>query len=182
MANHIHLVGTAALEDSLAKAIGSAHFRYTQYVNRLHGRSGHLWQDRFFSCGLDEVDMWRALCYVERNPVRAKMVRGAWRYLWSSAAAHTTGADPSGLLDMQTWLNTWRLERWKSELRCAEDNASTAAIRLSTSRGRPLASDSFLSKLEHRHGRRVRAVPVSRPKRRRSIPRRGAAGSKHPRK
>ncbi len=166
MTNHIHLVGTPALEDSLAKAIGSAHFRFSQYVNRLHGRSGHLWQNRFSSCGLDEVHMWRALCYVERNPVRAKMVRVAWRYLWSSAAAHAIRADPSGLLDMPTWLNTWRPERWMSQLRRTEDQASNAAIRLSTSRGRPLASDSFLSKLEQCLGRRVRALPVGRPKRR----------------
>ncbi len=48
MTNHIHLVGTPASEDSLAKAIGRTHFRYSQYVNRLHGRSGHLWQNRFF--------------------------------------------------------------------------------------------------------------------------------------
>jgi len=81
MTSHIHLVGTPALEDSPAKAIGSAHLRYSQYVNRRHGRSGDLWQNRFFSCALDKVHVWRALYYVERNPVRAKMVRGAWRYL-----------------------------------------------------------------------------------------------------
>lgn len=27
--------------------------RYAQAVNRLHGRSGHLWQNRFCSCSLD---------------------------------------------------------------------------------------------------------------------------------
>ena len=178
MTNHIHLVGTPAREDSLAKAIGRTHFRYSQYVNQLHGRSGHLWQNRFLSCGLDETHMWRTLCYVERNPVRAKMVRSAWRYRWSSAAAHATGADPSGLLDMTTWLKTWRPEQWKSELRSAEDEASTAAIRLHTSRGRPLAGDSFLSKLERRLGRRVRALPVGRPKRRKSAGKRRQAGSR----
>ena len=120
--------------------------------------------------------MWRTLSYLERNPVRAKMVRVAWRYVWSSAGAHATGVDPSGLLDMVTWLNTWHPERWKSQLRCAEDKASTAAIRLSTSRGRPLASDSFLSKLEQRLGRRVRALPVGRPKQRRSPHKRGEGG------
>ena len=108
--------------------------------------------------------------------------RGAWRYLSSSAGVHATGGDPSGLLDMPMWLNTGRPARRKSELRCGADEASTAAIRLSTSRGRPLASDSFMSKLEHRLGGPVRASPVGRPKRRRSTRKRGAAGSKHPRK
>ena len=180
MTNHIHIVGIPTSEDSLAKAIGRTHFRYSQYVNHLHGRSGHLWQNRFSSCGLDEVHMWRALCYVERNPVRAKMVRAAWRYRWSSAAAHATGVDPSGLLDMPTWLNDWGCEQWKSELRGAEDEAATAAIRLSTSRGRPLAGDSFLSKLEHRLGRRVRALPVGRPKQRKAKNKKSARTSKRP--
>lgn len=49
MSNHIHLVGTPTREDSLAKAIGRTHFRYSQYINRMHRRSGHLWQNRFFS-------------------------------------------------------------------------------------------------------------------------------------
>ena len=35
----------------------------------MHGRSGHLWQNRFFSCALDEGHLWTALCYVE--PPRA---------------------------------------------------------------------------------------------------------------
>ena len=38
------------------------------------------------------------------------------------------------------------------------------AIRRSLHTGRPLASDSFLSKLEHRLGRRLRPLPVGRPK------------------
>jgi putative transposase len=178
MTNHIHLVGTPSSEDSLAKAIGRTHFRYSQYINRLHKRSGHLWQNRFYSCGLDEVHMWRALCYVERNPVRAKLVRVAWRYQWSSAAAHATGVDPTGLLNMPLWLKAWRPERWKSELKCAEDQELTAAIKLSTSRGRPLASDSFLSKLERRLGRRIRPLSVGRPKERGSTGRRTKSGSK----
>jgi len=32
---------TPAAEDSLAKAMKRAHQLYAQYVNRLHGRSGH---------------------------------------------------------------------------------------------------------------------------------------------
>ena len=39
MSNHVHLVAVPAGEDSLAKAVGRTHFLYTQYVNRLHGRS-----------------------------------------------------------------------------------------------------------------------------------------------
>jgi putative transposase len=91
MGNHVHLIATPSAEGSLARAVGRTHFLYTQYVNRLHGRSGHLWQNRFYSCPLDGPHLWSAMCYVERNPVRAKLGRVAWSYAWSSAAAHTGG-------------------------------------------------------------------------------------------
>ena len=87
MADYVHLVGRPEAEDSLGKAVGRTHFRYTQYINRFHGRSGHLWQGRFGSCALDEAHYWAALRYVERNPVRARLVGQAWLYPWSSAAA-----------------------------------------------------------------------------------------------
>ncbi len=88
MTNHVHLIVAPEREESLAKAVGRTHWLYTQAVNRLHGRSGHLWQNRFHSCPLDAAHTWAALRYVDRNPVRARLVRRAWRYEWSSAAAH----------------------------------------------------------------------------------------------
>lgn len=164
MTNHVHVIGTPKQEDSLAKAIGRTHFRYTQYINRMHRRSGHLWQNRFYSCALGEVHLWRALCYVERNPIRAKMVRLAWRYRWSSAQAHVGQADTSGLLDMQAWIKQWKPEKWRQALREPQDQRELSSLRLSTHRGRPLATDAFLSKLEHKLGRRLRPLPVGRPR------------------
>jgi len=43
-------------------------------VNRARKGKGHLWQGRFFSSALDEPYLWAALRYVERNPVRARIV------------------------------------------------------------------------------------------------------------
>lgn len=166
MDNHVHVIGTPKEEDSLAKAMGRTHFSYCQYINRLHGRSGHLWQNRFFSCPMDELHLWRSLVYVERNPVRAKKVRVAWRYAWSSASAHIGREDPSGLLDLRPWRRTWRPDRWKKNLQVPEDAAVLCGIRLSTHRGRPLCSDTVLSKLERRLGRRLRPLPVGRPQKR----------------
>ena len=88
MDNHIHIIATPHGEDSLAKAIGRTHFRHTQYINRFHKRSGHLWQGRFYSCALDETHFMVAMKYVELNPVRAKICRLPWRYQWSSASSH----------------------------------------------------------------------------------------------
>jgi putative transposase len=48
MSNHVHIVAVPSSEVSLAAAIGRTDFLYTQYINRMHRRSGHLWQNRFW--------------------------------------------------------------------------------------------------------------------------------------
>ncbi len=164
MTNHVHLIVVPHTEEALAKAVGRTHYLYTQYINRLHGRSGHLWQNRFYSCPMDEVHLWRAMSYVERNAVRAKIVRAAWRYSWSSAAAHCGSGDRSGLLDLAAWFKQRRGDRWKAELRHPEDKALVRQIQRCLRTGRPLASDRFISKLEVAIGRRLRPLPVGRPR------------------
>ena len=74
--------------------IRRAHSRYAQYYNSRTGRTGHLWQNRFYGCMLAPNRVWTALAYVERNPIRARMVHRAEDYPWSSAIAHLTGGDP----------------------------------------------------------------------------------------
>ena len=49
---------------------------------------------------LGERHLWRALAYVDRNPVRAGMVHQARDYPWSSAAAHLSGSDAAAVLDL----------------------------------------------------------------------------------
>lgn len=169
MTNHVHLIAVPAREDSLHLAIGRAHFIFTQRINHLHGRTGHLWQGRFHSCAMDDAHTIAALRYVERNPVRARMTRAPWVYHWSSAAAHTGQQDNAGLLDLAWWRETCADLNWKEVLTQPDDKLIRAALRGHTHTGRPLGSDSFLSKLEHRLGRRLRAMPVGRPVRRKKI-------------
>jgi putative transposase len=166
MTNHVHLIIVPPNEASLAAAIGRTHWLYTQYVNRLHGRSGHLWQNRFFSCALDEPHLWTALRYIERNPLRTGATRAAWNYPWSSAAAHAgTRVDASGLLDLIGWRKEWPPRRWRAQLAQPLEEGETGAIRRHLHAGRPLATDRFLAKLETKLGRRLRPRPVGRPRR-----------------
>jgi len=164
MSNHVHLVAVPEDEESLSKAVGRTNWRYTQYINRLHGRSGHLWQNRFYSCALDEAHLMAAMAYVERNPVRAKMTRRAWQYEWSSAKAHVLGEDESGIIDTNYWRKLMRGADWREFLEKREDKAVVTQLRLHTNRGRPLGSDSFISKLEKTIGRRIRPLPPHRPR------------------
>jgi hypothetical protein len=59
-------------------------------------------------------------------------------------------------------------EEWRCRVshhaKGSEDSRSGNIIRLCTSRGRPLGSDSFMSKIEKTLGRRLRPLPVGRPK------------------
>ena len=87
------------MKNALAMAVGRTHYRYSQYFNQLHGRTGHLWQNRFDSCPIGSEHFWRTLAYVEQNPVRSGVVPVAWEYRWSSAAAHVGREDPGGLVD-----------------------------------------------------------------------------------
>jgi putative transposase len=164
MTNHIHLIGLPQGEDSLAKAVGRTHWLYTQYVNRLHGRSGHLWQNRFYSCMLSPMHFLAAMRYIECNPVRAKICRLAWAYEWSSGRAHTDDSDTSGLLDMTGWRKRVAGMDWRKVLEQRQEEKEVAAIRSCTNRGRPLGSDSFLSKIEKAVGRRLRPLRVGRPR------------------
>ena len=167
MGNHVHIVGIPRAEDSLAKAVGRAHFRYTQYINRFHKRSGHLWQGRFYSCALDGRHFWLAMRYVELNPVRARLCRKPWRYEWSSAGAHVGGKGRSELLDLGQWYDMISSEQWRKELDAGIDEVDVGRLRVNTHTGRPLGGDSFLSKLEKLLGRRVRPLPVGRPTKKR---------------
>jgi putative transposase len=88
MSNHVHLVVVPAEQDSLARGIGEAHRLYTRMVNFRQGVRGYLFQGRFHSCPLREAHLVSAVRYVERNPVRAGVVKMAWEYGWSSAGYH----------------------------------------------------------------------------------------------
>ena len=163
MTNHVHLLAVPRVKDSLAKALGTTHLLYTRLINRLHGRSGHLWQNRFYSCPMDVSHERAALRYVERNPVRARLVRLAWRYPWSSAAAHCGEADRSGLLDVAVWRRRYNPDAWRAILKQVEDEQMIQRIRSQTFNGRPLAGDHFVAKLEAKLHRRLRPARMGRP-------------------
>lgn len=151
MSNHVHLIAVPAREESLSILFRRVHGRYAQYYNARFGRSGHLWQNRFFACMPGPSHLWSALAYVDRNPVRAGMVEHAADYPWSSAKTHLECADSSGLLDME-W---WRQEapnNWRDTLKVQEAD-EVNHLRSCTYAGRPYAEESFVTEMAERFGR-----------------------------
>jgi hypothetical protein len=74
---------------------------YTQRFNRQHKRVGHVFQGRYKAILVQKESYLLELArYVVLNPVRARMVRSAREWAWSSYRA------TAGLVDGPVWLHT----------------------------------------------------------------------------
>ncbi len=163
MINHVHILAVPRKEESLAKGMGSTNLVYTQYINRRYGRSGRLWQNRFFSTVIErEPYLWAVARYIERNPVRVGVVKKAEDYPWSSARTHVLKVR-DGVLSGECWLEDDDFNDYRNFLR-KEDKKLDDFIRKATSTGRPLARGEFTKSIGAMIGRDISAKEVGRPK------------------
>jgi putative transposase len=169
MTNHVHLVAIPPAKESLSLALGQAHSQYALEWNRQKGQVGHLWQNRFFSCSLETSRVLTAIRYVERNPVRACMVKEPWDWPWSSTAAHigTRTADPLLDPEWRNWtvgarLGNWDSDTWRETL-AEQAGQEVEAIRRATQAGEPFGQEAFLAELESDSGKRLRVLKRGRP-------------------
>jgi putative transposase len=153
MSNHVHLVAVPSTEQSLGLALRDAHTAYTLRFNRRNSLCGHLWQGRFYSTVLDDLHLYAAVRYVERNPVRAGMVERAEMFRWSGAASHC-GLRQDPLLhpgfpppEMAKIVANW--QTWLHD----EQEADLETLRSRTRTGRPCGGSDFIAKLESLLGR-----------------------------
>ncbi len=161
MKNHVHFIAVPMEPDSMARTFNALHMRYSQFLNQRHNVTGHLWQGRFFSTILDERHLYAAMRYVENNPVRARIVKRADEYRWSSAASHLRGTTNPVLSNDCPMLET--ISNWSAYLDKNEDKLLTEAIQQNTKTGRPSGDNRFLLQLEKMLGRRLHAMPRGRP-------------------
>ena len=152
MPNHVHLIAVPSSAESLARAIGEAHRRYTRMINFRENWRGHLWQERFASFPLDENYLLAAVRYVEMNPVAAGLAEQPGEYPWSSARAHLAGEDDqlvkvSPLMDM---VGNWQ------EFLSLSDKEELALFHRHERTGRPLGGETFIAQLEDELARPLR--------------------------
>ena len=138
MTNHLHIAAIPERDSSMANTFRHAHSRFAQYWNTERNRIGHLWQNRFYSCPVEDAAVSRVVAYVENNPVRAGMVACAGDFEWSSARAHLGQEAFRPLLDRDWWQARWTAPAWRQEL-LNHGLASQEAreIREATYTGRP---------------------------------------------
>jgi putative transposase len=88
MGNHFHLV-VEGQRERLSWGMHWLNGLYALEFNRLYGRVGHLFQDRFHTRLIaDETHLNDACEYVFMNPVRAELCDDAADWPWSGGTLH----------------------------------------------------------------------------------------------
>jgi putative transposase len=161
MDNHVHMIVIPKAEDSLARGIGEAHRKYTNAINTREDWKGYLWQGRFISYPLEDLHLYAAVRYIERNPVRARIVKNAESYSWSSAWAHVHK-------ESHPLLSPCPLEKgiqnWSAYLKERDDREDIKRFIEHEHTGRPLGSEDFIKRLEELTGRILAPMKRGRKK------------------
>ena len=131
--------------------------------------SGHLWQGRFYSRLLDEIHLISVIRYVERNPVRAGLVKKAWEQKWSSAKYHTGREDKDIKLGELSEFIELDQSEWEEYLDSKGSEEELDAIRKSTIQGRPHGGKEFIENIGKKVGRVLKVLPRGRPKKKKKM-------------
>lgn len=151
MPNHVHLILVPDQKESLARALGETHRRYSTAINGRLGVTGHLFQARFGSAAMDEEHLMAAARYVALNPVRARLVEQAEDWPWSSVGAHLLGRDDS-LVSVAPLIERCG-GRFADLIETAPSAEAVSELRAAETIGRPLGSAAFLDRLVAATGR-----------------------------
>jgi putative transposase len=160
MPNHVHLVLVPSDRDGLRRALASVHRRYAGVIHARRERTGHFWQGRFGCVVMDEDHLAAALRYVSLNPVRARLVRRARDWRWSSVRAQCDDRD-DGITARKPVGE--RYPDFAAFLAEEADDAMAEDLRRAESVGRPLGDARFFARVE-RLTRRVLAPAKRGPK------------------
>jgi putative transposase len=166
MPNHWHLVLWPQRDGDLSEHLRWLTVTHTQRWHAHHhtAGTGPLYQGRFKSFPVQQDEHFLTVCrYVERNPLRAGLVRRAEDWRWSSLARRSTGGGPV--------LDPWPVDLpagWAAHVNGAEPAAELAALRRSVTRGAPFGTESWRRATAARLGLQASLRPRGRPRKARS--------------
>jgi putative transposase len=150
MTNHYHLL-VETPQPNLSRGMQHLNGVYTQWFNREHSRAGHLLQGRFKSIVVEKENYLLELArYIVLNPVRAKLVRSARDWRWSSYRATAGQVDPPGFLTID-WLLFQFADDPKTAIRAYEDFVKRGKgidLREDVTAGVLIGSDAFVQSLK----------------------------------
>jgi putative transposase len=171
MPNHFHLVLWPESTDAISaymRGLMNAHIRRYQHHYGTCGH-GHIYQGRFKNFPIQQDShLFRVLRYVEANPLRAKLVKRAEEWRWSSLSPHD-GDRPE--------LSEWPVARpaeWLAYVNREASDPELATLRASVCRGTPYGQEEWVRRVTGESGLEFTVRPRGRPSR--SLPN-GPAGS-----
>lgn len=165
MPNHWHLVVWPRRDGELSQFVGWLTLTHTQrwHAFRQSTGSGHVYQGRFKSFPVqDDSHFYTVARYVERNPVRAGLVRRAEQWRWSSLARWLRGS-----ADDKALLSAWPLPRksaWVDHVNEPLTDAELLAVQQSVQRGRPYGSETWNRRAILQMGLETTLRPRGRPR------------------
>ncbi len=163
--NHWHLVVRPTKDGAMGRFIGwltSTHTARYHAHNHTTG-TGHLYQGPFKSFPVQDDEHFLTLCrYVERNALRAKLVRRAedWAYGSLYRWHHKSDRDPK-------LLTAWPIRRprgWLEKVNEPLTSSELQALRTSVRRGTPYGSEEWTEETCERTGLWSTVRPVGRPR------------------
>ena len=164
MPNHWHLVLWPRNDGDLSDFMGWLTLTHTQrwHAHRQSAGTGHLYQGRFKSFPVQDDEHFLTVCrYVERNALRANLVRRAEAWRWGSLAVYADGGPRTELL------SAWPIRRSPHWIDCVnhpQTEGEVAAIRRSIQRGRPFGDEGWTKKAAAELDLETTLIPRGRPK------------------
>lgn len=161
MPNHFHLALQPFSEGDLSRWMQWLTTAHVRRYHRHYRTSGHLWQDRYKSFPIETDDhLYIVLRYIERNPLRAKMVDGAQDWPWSSLRWWGRRNRASYLTDGPMT----RPSDWVRRVNRPETDAELDAIHRSLNRSAPFGSKAWQARTAARLGLQSTLRPRGRPR------------------
>ena len=161
MPNHFRLVLRPFRNGDLSRWTQSLLTTHVRRYRRHYGSSGHVWQGRFraFPCQDDE-HLITALRYVERNALRAGLVRRAEE--WPFGSLHTA-LGPGSPVALEPGLLP-RDKGWIERVNRPMSEAELATVRHCVARGTPYSGEAWARKTAVALGLESSLRPRGRPK------------------
>ena len=165
MPNHWHLVVWPRSDGDLSRFTGWLTLTHTQrwHAHRNTAGSGHVYQGRFKSFPVQDDEYLLAVGrYVERNPLRASLVRRAEDWRWSSLWRWHAG-DATQQAMLAAW-PTRRSANWIDYVNTAQTEGELNSIRRAIVRGNPFGDERWTDKTVARMGLESTLRPRGRPR------------------
>ena len=161
MPNHFHLMVRPFGNGELSTWM---QWLMTSHVRRYHAHyqsSGHIWQGRYksFIVQTDE-HLLTAMRYVERNALRAGLVKRAEDWRFGSLYWRTAGRK----LDLLSDWPVKRPQRWREMVNRPQSQTELEALRRCVQRGRPYGDQRWVKRAAKRYDLETTLRPLGRPK------------------